>query len=150
MYGALEFTEHFLCIHPLNWSLKPPWEIDGTHIIFQHFTVAHSRHAVVCFCDFTRVLPESRHALLPLLCLIFRLANSQSTWKINVTVASFEILWTPQSDLGVSLLCCFCNLCSIAVIIFNYDHLFCLSVSLARLCTNLITLLCFHLLVTIA
>lgn len=46
-------------------------------------------------CDFTRVLPESWHALLPLLCLLFHLANSQLTWKINVTVASFEILWTP-------------------------------------------------------
>ena len=77
-------------------SLKPPWEVGGTQMIFQQLVIPCSRSAVSCLCDFTRALPESWNVFFSsLLCLIFPLVNSQSTLKINATAASFQILWKP-------------------------------------------------------
>lgn len=137
MYGALQFTKHFQCIHPLNWSLKPPWEVDGTHMIVQQFAAPRSCHAGSRLCDFTRALPESWNVLFSPLWPIFHPVNSQSTWKINATAASFQIPWKPPVwfrcfPSGLS-----CSLCGVAMATFSCNDLLA-SLALTRLCTNVI------------
>lgn len=122
VYRALMYTSTQLI-------LKPPWDRWDTYYLPAFYSCPLSS----CCCVFLWLhtsLPESRHALLPLLCLIFRLANSQSAPENQCNCSFF---WNPL-DTPVwfrrLLLCCFCNLCR-----YSSDHIwlwssFCLSVSL--------------------
>lgn len=135
MYGALQFTKHFQCIHPLNQSLKPPWEADRTHIILSSNnlylpTFVMLFHVFVTHTCSSWVL---EHPLPPP--LSFRLANSQPTLKIDAIAAFFKSSGILHSDWDVSLLYFFHTICTVAMITFYWNHLLAFLSLLTRLCT---------------
>lgn len=118
-------------------SLKPPWEVGGTQIIFQQLVIPCSCHAVSCLCDFTCALPKSWNVVFSSPCLIFHPVNSWSALKISVAAASSQILWKPP------VWCrCFPSVCFLYLVQCSTDHMplswsVCF-LSLTRLCAHLI------------